>query len=54
MTAVNALTYLLVGIHGSKSTLVARLSTLLSNFLDLFVRSVGEITWVGIVGHSDE
>jgi hypothetical protein len=49
----NAFTNLLVGIHRSKSALVARLPTLPSNILDLLLRSVGEITRVGVIGHGD-
>lgn len=44
---------LLVWIHRSESALVARLPALASDILHLFVRSVGEITRVGVVGHSE-
>lgn len=36
-----------------KSAVVARLSTLSSNLLDLFVRTVVEITGVGVVDHCE-
>lgn len=48
-----AFTNLFVGIHRGESTVMARLSTLSSNILDLFVRSVVEITGVGVVNHCD-
>lgn len=44
-------TNLLVGFHRSKSALVASLATLPSNILDLFMRSVGEVTGIRVVGH---
>jgi|tagenome__1003787_1003787.scaffolds.fasta_scaffold16904243_1 hypothetical protein len=50
---MNAFTNLLVGIHRSKSALVARLPTLPSNILDLLLRSVGEVTRVGVIRHGD-
>ena len=51
---IGASTNLLVWIHRSESALVARLPTLASDILNLFVRSVGEITRVGVVGHSED
>lgn len=53
LTCTDALTYLLACIHRGKPALVARLPTLPSNILYLFVRSVGKVTRVGIVGHCD-
>jgi RIO-like serine/threonine protein kinase len=50
---MKAFTNLLVGIHRSKSALVARLPTLPSNILDLLLRSIGEVTRVGVIGHGD-
>jgi RIO-like serine/threonine protein kinase len=49
----NAFTNLLVGIHRSESALVTRLPTLPSNILDLLLRSVGEVTRVGVIRHGD-
>jgi hypothetical protein len=46
-------TNLLLAIHRSESAVMARLSALSSNILDLFVRSVVEITGVGVVDHCD-
>ena len=46
-------TNLLLAIHRSETAVMARLPTLSSDILDLFVRSVVEITGVGIVDHCD-
>ena len=51
---VGACTHLLVWVHRSKSALMARLPTLASNVLNLLVRSVGEVTGVGVVRHYEE
>jgi Na+-driven multidrug efflux pump len=53
LTSTNVFTYLLAGIHRGKPALVARLPTLPSNIFYLFVRSVGKITRVGVVGHGN-
>ena len=49
----DAVTNLFAGIHRSESASVTRLPTLSSNILYLFMRSVVEITGVGIIGHSN-
>lgn len=46
-------TNLFASIHWSESASVARLPTLSSNIFYLFMRSVVEITGVGIVSHSN-
>jgi Na+-driven multidrug efflux pump len=53
LTSTNVFTYLLAGIHQGKPAMVARLPTLPSNIFNLFVRSVGKITRVGVVGHGN-
>jgi hypothetical protein len=47
-------TYLLVRVHVVEPTLVAGLSALPSDILDLFVRAVGEVAGVGVLGRHDE
>lgn len=50
---MNNSTDLLIGIHVGESAMVARLSTLSSNILDLFMRSISEVAGVGVISHSD-
>jgi hypothetical protein len=45
-------TDLFIGIHRGESAMVAMLSTLSSNILDLFMRSISEVAGVGIMSHS--
>ena len=44
--------YLLVRIHRGKAAL-AGLTSLGGNLLDLFLRTVGEVTGVGVVSHDE-
>lgn len=50
---VRCLTHLLVGIHGGKAAVMAGLTTLARDFLNLLLGTVGEISWVVIAGHID-
>ena len=45
--------YLLVLVHGGKSTRVAGLATLTGDVLDFFLGAVGEVAGVGVGGHFD-
>lgn len=45
--------YLLVRIHAGEATLVAALTALLSNVLDVLLGAVGEVAGVLVVGHDD-
>lgn len=37
--------------HASKATGVGGLTTLAGNLLDLFLGTVGEVAWVGVIRH---
>lgn len=46
-------TYDLLLRHASEATGVRRLTTLAGNLLNLFLGTVGEVAWVGVVRHDD-
>ena len=44
-------TYLLIGVHTSKASLMRRLTALGSYVLNLLLGAVGKVSGVGVVGH---